>query len=81
MKITLPLLFRPSSRQPYFQSPSEPKVIDLVALDLLNFFSSLLISAPSSWSRPSAGERSFYVADPFGNGLCFVAEETIFTGF
>ena len=26
------------------------------------------------------GERSFYVVDPFGNGLCFVAEETIFTG-
>lgn len=26
------------------------------------------------------GERSFYVEDPFGNGLCFVAEETIFTG-
>jgi len=26
------------------------------------------------------GERSFYVDDPFGNGLCFVAEETIFTG-
>src|SRR5215211_6471036 len=26
------------------------------------------------------GERSFYVEDPFGNGLCFVAEETIFSG-
>ena len=26
------------------------------------------------------GERSFYVEDPFGNRLCFVAEETIFTG-
>jgi catechol 2,3-dioxygenase-like lactoylglutathione lyase family enzyme len=26
------------------------------------------------------GERSFYARDPFGNGLCFVAEETIFTG-
>jgi catechol 2,3-dioxygenase-like lactoylglutathione lyase family enzyme len=26
------------------------------------------------------GERSFYARDPFGNGLCFVAEETVFTG-
>ena len=27
------------------------------------------------------GERSFYADDPFGNGLCFVDERTIFTGF
>src|SRR5262245_9689582 len=26
------------------------------------------------------GERSFYVEDPWGNGLCFVDEETIYTG-
>ncbi len=26
------------------------------------------------------GERSFYAYDPFGNGLCFVDEATIFTG-
>ena len=26
------------------------------------------------------GERSFYARDPFGNGLCFVDESTIFTG-
>jgi len=26
------------------------------------------------------GERSFYVRDPFGNGLCFVDETTLFTG-
>ena len=26
------------------------------------------------------GERSFYAADPFGNGLCFVDEKTLFTG-
>ena len=26
------------------------------------------------------GERSFYVEDPFGNGLCFVDVGTIFTG-
>jgi catechol 2,3-dioxygenase-like lactoylglutathione lyase family enzyme len=26
------------------------------------------------------GERSFYVRDPFGNGLCFVDEKTLFTG-
>lgn len=26
------------------------------------------------------GERSFYVKDPWGNGLCFVDEQTIFTG-
>ena len=25
-------------------------------------------------------ERSFYVADPWGNGLCFVDENTLFTG-
>jgi catechol 2,3-dioxygenase-like lactoylglutathione lyase family enzyme len=26
------------------------------------------------------GERSFYVIDPWGNGLCFVDETTLFTG-
>lgn len=26
------------------------------------------------------GERSFYVRDPFGNGLCFVDGTTLFTG-
>lgn len=26
------------------------------------------------------GERSFYVEDPFGNKLCFVDQETLFTG-
>lgn len=26
------------------------------------------------------GERSFYTADPFGNPLCFVSRDTIFTG-
>lgn len=26
------------------------------------------------------GERSFYCRDPFGNGLCFVDEATLFTG-
>ena len=26
------------------------------------------------------GERSFYVIDPDGNGLCFVDERTVFTG-
>ncbi len=26
------------------------------------------------------GERSFYAEDPWGNGLCFVDETTLFTG-
>lgn len=26
------------------------------------------------------GERCFYALDPFGNGLCFVDEATVFTG-
>jgi catechol 2,3-dioxygenase-like lactoylglutathione lyase family enzyme len=26
------------------------------------------------------GERSFYIKDPFGNPLCFVSSDTIFTG-
>jgi catechol 2,3-dioxygenase-like lactoylglutathione lyase family enzyme len=26
------------------------------------------------------GERSFYVRDPFGNGLCFIDQNTLFTG-
>jgi uncharacterized glyoxalase superfamily protein PhnB len=30
--------------------------------------------------RRSWGERSFYVRDPFGNGLCFVEEGTTFVG-
>ena len=26
------------------------------------------------------GERSFYMKDPFGNKICFVDDETVFTG-
>jgi catechol-2,3-dioxygenase len=26
------------------------------------------------------GELSFYIEDPWGNGLCFVGEKTLFTG-
>ena len=26
------------------------------------------------------GETSFYLKDPFGNKICFVQEETVFTG-
>jgi predicted enzyme related to lactoylglutathione lyase len=26
------------------------------------------------------GERSFYASDPFGNPLCFVSHESVFTG-
>lgn len=26
------------------------------------------------------GERSFYIKDPWGNGVCFVDETTLFTG-
>ena len=26
------------------------------------------------------GERSFYIRDPFGNGICFVDDQTLFTG-
>ncbi len=26
------------------------------------------------------GERSFYIKDPFGNPICFVDQETVFTG-
>lgn len=31
-------------------------------------------------ARQPWGERSFYGRDPFGNGLCFVDENTCFTG-
>jgi catechol 2,3-dioxygenase-like lactoylglutathione lyase family enzyme len=31
-------------------------------------------------ARRPWGEESFYVDDPFGNGLCFVSSESIFTG-
>ncbi len=30
--------------------------------------------------RRSWGERSFYVEDPFGNKICFVDQDTVFTG-
>lgn len=36
-------------------------------------------SAGALATRPW-GERSFYAEDPFGNGLCFVDEKTLFTG-
>jgi len=31
-------------------------------------------------ARRPWGERSFYAADPFGNPLCFVARDSVFTG-
>lgn len=31
-------------------------------------------------ARRPWGERSFYAKDPFGNPICFVDEQTIFTG-
>jgi catechol 2,3-dioxygenase-like lactoylglutathione lyase family enzyme len=31
--------------------------------------------APRPW-----GERSFYASDPFGNPLCFVSRDSVFTG-
>jgi catechol 2,3-dioxygenase-like lactoylglutathione lyase family enzyme len=31
-------------------------------------------------ARRPWGEESFYADDPFGNGLCFVSSESIFTG-
>lgn len=36
-------------------------------------------SAGALVTRPW-GERSFYAHDPWGNGLCFVDESTLFTG-
>ena len=36
-------------------------------------------SAGNIVTRPW-GERSFYVKDPWGNGVCFVDEKTLFTG-
>lgn len=36
-------------------------------------------SAGKVFTRPW-GERSFYVHDPWGNGLCFVDDKTLFTG-
>ncbi len=31
-------------------------------------------------ARRPWGERSFYAGDPFGNPLCFVARDSVFTG-
>ena len=31
-------------------------------------------------ARRPWGERSFYASDPFGNQLCFVARDSVFTG-
>jgi catechol 2,3-dioxygenase-like lactoylglutathione lyase family enzyme len=31
-------------------------------------------------ARRPWGERSFYAADPFGNSLCFVSRDSVFTG-
>ena len=33
-----------------------------------------------SIARRPWGEESFYVSDPFGNTLCFVARDSVFTG-
>jgi catechol 2,3-dioxygenase-like lactoylglutathione lyase family enzyme len=31
-------------------------------------------------ARRPWGEESFYASDPFGNGLCFVSRDSVFTG-
>ena len=36
--------------------------------------------SPGQIAQRPWGETSFYVRDPFGNPLCFVAEDTLFAG-
>ena len=49
------------------------------ALDCLSTEDVHGASAAEIVKRPW-GERSFYAHDPWGNGLCFVDENTLFTG-
>jgi predicted enzyme related to lactoylglutathione lyase len=52
--------------------------------DLEEFFARVSRQAGGSIRGPIEtqpwGERSFYCTDPFGNKLCFVDEQTMFTG-
>jgi catechol 2,3-dioxygenase-like lactoylglutathione lyase family enzyme len=46
-------------------------------------FSSIVIPGAGPLGRIARrpwGERSFYAADPFGNPLCFVSRDSVFTG-
>ena len=73
------------------QARSAPQPVYLATSDLdafhtrareLNCLSTDMVhdaSAGEIVTRPW-GERSFYVIDPDGNGLCFVDERTVFTG-
>ena len=52
--------------------------------DLEEYFRRVTAQAKASILEPVRtqpwGERTFYCADPFGNKLCFVQADTVFTG-
>jgi catechol 2,3-dioxygenase-like lactoylglutathione lyase family enzyme len=70
-----------SAPQPVYLATSDLDAIHTRAREL-NCLSTDMVhdaSAGEIVTRPW-GERSFYVIDPDGNGLCFVDERTVFTG-
>ena len=70
-----------SAPQPVYLATSELDALHARAREL-NCLSTELVhdaSAGEIVTRPW-GERSFYAFDPDGNGLCFVDEDTVFTG-
>jgi catechol 2,3-dioxygenase-like lactoylglutathione lyase family enzyme len=67
--------------QPVYLATSDLEALYMRAREL-NCLSAEMVHGASAGevvTRPW-GERSFYAVDPDGNGLCFVAERTAFTG-
>ena len=64
--------------------PQNPEHIYLAVLDLQAAYQRARAAGCRQLDAEIAtrpwGETSFYARDPFGNPLCFVAEETVFTG-
>jgi uncharacterized glyoxalase superfamily protein PhnB len=62
----------------------DPRIVYLAVDDLDAVFARARAAGPGRIDDEIAvrpwGERSFYLDDPFGNPLCFVAEGTAYTG-
>ena len=66
-----------------FDLPPNPEHLYFAVVDLKAIFAKAMefgaLITDQIGARPW-GETSFYMKDPFGNKICFVQEETAFTG-
>lgn len=76
--------FDPRADGDGWEARPNPDHVYFAVDDLEEFFARVSRQPGGSVVRPIEtqpwGERSFYCTDPFGNKLCFVDEQTMFTG-